>query len=131
MIFFGKEDPIFQFCSHMKISLKMDGVLHGSGQAENHRPEKNTELASFGCFSSVFHTIYFFHVTCFPFHFEGRLLIQSDEPLPCKLCRACQTLRPSCLYTYFHPSSLRNTSRCLPDHLSSERRSCSQFLAHH
>lgn len=85
-IFFFKEDPVFQFCSNGEFSLETDVVLHGNGQAENHRPEKTTELASFGCFSSVFHTIYFFHLTCFLFHFEGRLLIQSDELLPCKLC---------------------------------------------
>lgn len=132
MIFCDKEDPIFQFCSNTEISLKMDGALHGSGRAENHRPEKNRALASFGCFSSVFHTIYFFfHIACFPFHFEGRLLIQSDEPLPCKPRRACQALRPSCLSAYFHPSSLRNTSRWLPDHFCSQRRPCSRFLAHH
>lgn len=86
--------------------LETNAILHGSGQAENHRPEKTTELASFGCFSSVFRMISFFHLTCFLSHFEGRLLIQSDELLPCKLRCACQTLRPSCLYTYFHPGSL-------------------------
>lgn len=103
---FFKEDPTFQFCSNAEFSLESDAILHGSGQAENQRPEKTTELASFGCFSSVFRMIYFFHLTCFLFHFEGRLLIQSDELLPCKLCCALQTLRPSCLYTYFHPGSL-------------------------
>lgn len=86
MIFLGKEDPIFQFCSDMKNSLQIDGILHGSGQAENHRPEKTTELASFGCFSSVFHTICF--SPCNVFSVSSRLLIQSDELLPCKLHHA-------------------------------------------